>query len=93
MLMVRHLLHRPDAPVCLRELLQYREQVSVRETRGSVAGLLQLPRVHTELGRRSFRFRAATRWNEAPNDVRDAGTVSGFRTGMRKWLARDGSQR
>ena len=26
MLMVRHLLHRPDAPVCLRELLQYREQ-------------------------------------------------------------------
>ena len=86
LVMVHRLLNSPDAPVCLRELLQYREQVSARETRGSVAGLLQLPRVHTELGRRSFRFRAAARWNEAPNDVRDAGTVSGFRTRMRKWL-------
>ena len=58
--MMHRLLNSVHAPACLRNLLQYRECVSVRETRGSLAGQLQLPRVRTELARRSFGFRAVT---------------------------------
>ena len=87
--MAHRLLNSDEAPASLRELLQYREHVSVRETRGSVAGLLQLPRVRTELARRSFAFRAAAKWTEMPCDVRDAGTVREFRTRLRKWLSTD----
>ena len=86
-MMVHRLLKSIHAPTCLRDQLQYREHVSVRETRGSVAGLLELPRVRTEFARRSFIFRAAARWNAAPSDVRDSGSLGGFRTRMRKWLS------
>ena len=86
LIMVHRLLNSENAPEYLSRLFQYREQVSVRDTRGSVAGLLQLPRVRTELARRSFNFRAATKWNDAPSDVRDASTLRGFHTQMRRWL-------
>ena len=86
LVMMHRLLNSAHAPACLRNLLQYRECVSVRETRGSLAGQLQLPRVRTELARRSFGFRAVTCWNGAPGDMRGAGTVKAFHTQMQKWL-------
>ena len=58
-------LYNPNAPGFLCEQITYRAEVSERETRASLAGSLQLPRVRTEHGRRSFRYRAVAVWNKA----------------------------
>ena len=47
------------------EQITYRAEVSERETRASLAGSLQLPRVRTEHGRRSFPYWAVAAWNKA----------------------------
>ena len=83
--MTYRLLNSTYAPLHLRGLLRRRDEVSERETRGSVAGLLQLPQVNTELARRSFSFRAVACWNAAPGDVRSASTAGAFRARMRRW--------
>ena len=86
LVMVHRLLYSVHAPVSLRDLLSYREDVSARETRASAAGLLHMPRVRTEHARRSFCSRSTTKWNEAPCDVRSAGSVAVFRTRIKEWL-------
>ena len=83
--MTYRLLNSTHAPSHLRDLLRRRDDVSERETRGSVAGLLQLPQVQRELARRSFSFRAVAGWNAAPADVRNASTPGAFRARMQKW--------
>ena len=53
----------PDAPPALADLVQSRSDVSIRSTRGTCGGQLELPRVKTERARRAFPFRAVTAWN------------------------------
>ena len=63
--MLSRVLYCPHAPVSLRDQIAYRAEVSERETRATAAGSLQLPRVRTEHGRRSFPYRAVATWNGA----------------------------
>ena len=49
----------------LREGILRRSDVSVRRTRATESGQLQLPKVRTELARRSFFYRAISAWNNA----------------------------
>ena len=72
-----------QAPVNVRQLLTHRSVVSCRRTRATDAGLLQLPRVHSERARRYFCYRAAKHWNEAPEVVREPGTVATCRARLR----------
>ena len=51
------------APPSLADLVRSRSDVSVRATRGVCAGQLELPRVRTERGKRSFPYRAVSEWN------------------------------
>ena len=62
-------IRRPLSPYCqaqaLTDQLLHRSEVSVRQTRAVVNGLLQLPRVRTEFRRRSFTYRTISAWNAA----------------------------
>ena len=60
---VKHTLTNPNSSKLMREKLLSRADVSSRQTRATSGGMLQLPRVRTELGRRGFHFRAAAAWN------------------------------
>ena len=83
---VCYLLNHPEAPIGLTERIEHRRNVSVRDTRASVAGLLQLPRVRSEHARKSFFYRAPAQWNRAPDEVRGARSATGCRGRARKWL-------
>ena len=61
--MLRRILTHQHAPRRLCDSFTRRDEVSNRDTRGARAGQLQLPRVHTELARRFYSFRAVSSWN------------------------------
>ena len=54
----------PGAPPALADLIRGRSDVSVRSTRATSAGKLELPRVRTERARRAFPYRAVSSWNK-----------------------------
>ena len=83
---LHYLLNHPQAPSSLTEMVEYREQVSHKETRASLAGLLQLPRVRSEHARRSFFPRAIAQWNHAPVEVREARSAAVCRRKARQWI-------
>ena len=61
---IKHrLLTASNAPESLRSKLVLRSDESVRRTRATDTGQLQLPRVRSEFARRSFLFRAAKHYN------------------------------
>ena len=70
-------MHHPRAPDALRDRVVYCSDVAVRDTRGSLAGLLQP--VRRELARRFYNFRAASEWNRTPANVRQATTARACR--------------
>ena len=80
------LLFNEEAPASLRDRVEYRGNVSARETRATDAGQLQLPRVRTEHARKIFFSRAAAQWNNAPAVVREASTAAKCRRMARQWL-------
>ena len=84
------LLTNQHAPLSLRELVVSRESVSLRDTRATAAGQLQLPRVRTEQARRFFKCRAAAQWNRAPTTVKAAKFSISCRRLARKWLMETG---
>ena len=53
-----------NPPPAMTDMLRFRSEVTCRDSRSSVAPLLQLPRVRTELKRRSFSYRALQNWND-----------------------------
>ena len=83
---VHYLLYNSQAPTSLTTCIRHRADVSDRETRASVAGHLQLPRVRTEHARRFFFCRAPTQWNCAPVEVREARSAAACRRKARDWL-------
>ena len=85
---VNYILKHPQAPNDLTMGIVHRGEVSSKETRGSQAGLLQLPRVRSEQARRSFLFRATAQWNCAPGEVRVSRTANVCRRRAREWLTR-----
>lgn len=66
-----HAVCSSHAPACLRSLFKPRAEVSERRTRAK-DNALALPRVRTELARRSLQYRAAAVWNSLPGDAIDA---------------------
>ena len=84
--MLHRLFNHIHAPQCLRGAISHRSEVSARDTRATATGLLQLPRVRTEMARRYFCYRALSLWNTAPACVREAksSVVSKRETGA--WL-------
>ena len=84
--MIRRLFNHLYAPQRLLSSIDHRSDVSSKNTRATAAGLLQLPRVHTELARRHFGFRALSLWNAAPASVREAGSSAGSKREAEEWL-------
>lgn len=84
--LLNQLFNHPHAPQCMRNSLSYRSEVSARDTRAAAAGQLQLPRVRTELAKRSFGYRAVSLWNEAPAQVREAKNFAQCRREAGTWL-------
>ena len=80
-MLVYHAMFSPCAPVCLKSLFKPRAEVSERRTRAK-KNVLVLPRVKTELNRRSLQYRAAAVWNVLPEQVTDAVTKVSFES----WL-------
>ena len=72
MTMLFRSIHDPLAPDALRDRVVYRRDVAERDTRGTLSGLLQPPRVRREFARRFYTYRATARWNRSPSDVREA---------------------
>ena len=61
---IKRTLTNPNASEYLREKLLSRADVCSRTTRATAGGQLQLPRVRTELVKRSFLYRATAAWNQ-----------------------------
>ena len=78
-MLVYHVMFSPYAPACLRSMFKPREEVSERRTRAK-KNALDLPRVRTELARRSLQYRAAALWNSLPEQVTDAVTKVSFKS-------------
>ena len=53
------------APPSLAACLSRRADVSARRTRGTAAGVLELPSIRTEAARRSFPYRSIVAWNDS----------------------------
>ena len=83
---VHYLLYHPHAPVSLSTRLVTRAAVSERQTRATVTGQLNLPRVSGEHARKFFAFRAPALWNRAPEDVRMTRSSRACRRRAREWL-------
>ena len=84
--MIFRAMHHRRAPDALRDTIVYRRDVTARDTRGALTGLLQPPRVRRELARRFFTYRATSAWNRSPSEVRDAVTTRGCRRAVQAWL-------
>ena len=76
----------PNAPDGLCQLVVPRSDVSVRLTRGAENNMLQIPRVRTELARRSFASRAARAWNRLPREIRTSKSHNVFKPDLHDWL-------
>ena len=68
-----------QAPDLIRRRIVHRAAISSRSTRATSDGQLQIPRVRTELARRSFICRASRTWNELPAHVRSCTSLATFR--------------
>ena len=86
-MLVYHAMFSPCALVCLRSLLKSRAEVSERGTRAK-KNALDLPRVKTELARRSLQYRAAAVMNALPEQVTDAVTKVSFKSQLPFWVMR-----
>ncbi len=83
------ILHRclsGPAPDYLSSLLKPTSSVHSHTTRSTVTKGLQVPRVCTEFGRKTFAFRGAHRWNSLPSNLRNASHSSSFMSAARVCL-------
>jgi hypothetical protein len=61
-----------------------------RNTRGQHTGQLLLPRVRTERHKRSFKFSAASAWNDLPACIRCSDSIASFKSAAYKfYLSKD----
>ena len=60
---IKRTLTKPNSSKHMRDKLLSRADVSSRQTRATTGGMLQLPRVRTELAKRGFHYRATAAWN------------------------------
>jgi len=65
------------APPYIRDMI--REYQPARTLRSSNRSLLEIPRMRTSYGKKSFRYSAPTLWNPLPQHVKDAQTVACFK--------------
>ena len=73
---IDRLLHHPFAPRRQRDSIVHRRNVSVRDTRSTNAGFLQLPRVRTELAKRFYSYLATAMWNHGRGHGQEAASVA-----------------
>ena len=71
--------HVESAPELLRSRITHRSNVSVRETRATRDGELEVSRDRTELARRSFFNRVVRAWNGLPLSARNASSLLVFK--------------
>ena len=76
---IYQLVNDARASEVIRSRIARRSEVSARETRATVDGLLDVPRTRTEFARRSFFVRALRAWNELSCDVRRSPTYATFK--------------
>ena len=84
---MHYLLNNEQAPGSLTACIVHRSDVATRDTRASLAGLLQIPRARSEHARRSFFYRSPALWNRVPAEVREARSATACRRRARKWFA------
>ena len=71
-------------PTYLLDLIpQYNPERSIRS---SSKGLLMVPDIRSEMGRRSFAFSAPTVWNSLPYNIRNADCLSSFKGLLKTFL-------
>uniref|UniRef100_H3AF67 Reverse transcriptase domain-containing protein n=1 Tax=Latimeria chalumnae TaxID=7897 RepID=H3AF67_LATCH len=73
-------------PQYLRDLLT--PYIPARPLRSLYGTLLNVPRMKTKVGERSFSFYAATSWNALPSDVRASSSLSTFKSSLKTFLFR-----
>ena len=81
--MVRKLLNE-QCPEILNQNFTKRSQISTYETRR--LNDLQVPRPRLEITRKSFSYQGAKVWNDIPNNIRDAESISIFKKQLRNYL-------
>ena len=75
-----------SAPIYLQELI--RNQFKPRQLRSSNKLLLEVPRVNTKLGERSFRVAGPKLWNALPVGLREITSEQRFRRDLKTYLFR-----
>ena len=77
-------LHEPQAPAAIREMFVARSAVSVRSTRSTEAGQLQLPKCNITSTQKHFRFRAAKTWNILPPHIKRLSSHRALKMALRE---------
>ena len=67
------------APSYLQDLVTPFNTVHNFNTRGSGDNMLQLPKVSSESGRRTFKFLAASDWNSLDRSIRNSSSLYSFK--------------
>ncbi len=74
-----------QVPLCLKELIV--PYYPSRSLRSQNAGVLVVPRISKmSLGGRAFSCQAPLLWNQLPVQVREADTLSTFKSGLKTFL-------
>ena len=71
------------SPTAIRGMFVPRSAVSLRTTRSTAAGALELQKCKLSSTQRSFRYRASASWNELPPAITELPTLSAFRKSLR----------
>ena len=81
--MVRKILNE-QCPEIFKQKFTKRSQISTYETRR--LNDLQVPRPRLEITRKSFSYQGTKVWNDIPNNIRDAESISIFKKQLRNYL-------
>ena len=84
--LIHRLINRQDAPENLKSLVEYRADVSERETRETLSSALHAPRCRLEATRRSVPVRPIQAWNSLPVDLRRVVNARRFKKALKAVL-------
>ena len=69
-------------PVYLKNKFILHSQICIKNTRNAKNNFLDIPYCCLATGQRSFSYRGSKLWNDLSHDLRTAGNVDAFRSGV-----------
>ena len=78
-----------EAPVCLKNKMQYFSHRNHYFLRNVVSEKLQIPKAKTELFKKNFTYPGPKLWKELPFSIRQASSHNAFKTKVKSLILND----